>query len=61
MEQILTTLCDSICLILEAISRFDLSQVDPNRLAEIGQVYADMGRIVYTFINVLVVIFGGAQ
>ena len=58
MEQIMTAICDSIIAILTAISQFDIMAVDQTRLAEFGQIFADAGRIVYRFIEILIVVFG---
>ena len=56
MEQLMTTICNSIWLILEAISKFDIMAIDQQRLAEMGQVVADTARIIYRFIDILIVI-----
>ena len=58
MEQILEAICNSIYLILEAVSKFDIMAVDQQRLAEAAQMAADAARIVYRFIDILIVIFG---
>ncbi|MBQ6264931.1 MAG: hypothetical protein IJK60_05720 [Clostridia bacterium] len=58
MEQIITALCDGIIAILTAISKFDITQIDPNRLAQAAQVTADVARIIYTAINIAVVVLG---
>lgn len=58
MEQIMTALCDGIIAILTTISQFDITQIDPNRLAQAAQVTADMARIIYTAINIAVVVLG---
>lgn len=58
MEQIMTALCDGIIAILTAISQFDITQIDQNRLAETGQIIADSARVVYRFIEILIVIYG---
>lgn len=57
MEQIFEAICNSIYLILEAISKFDITKVDTQRLAIAGQLTADAVRIVYRFIDILIVIF----
>ena len=58
MEQIMTAICDGIIAILTAISQFDITQIDPNRLAQAAQVTADIARIIYTAINIAVVVLG---
>ena len=58
MEQVMTTICNSIIAILTAVSQFDITQVNTQRLAEFAQIFADMGRAVFRFVNVLIVIFG---
>lgn len=58
MEQIMTTICNSIIAILTAISQFDITQIDPNRLAQAAQVTADLARIIYTAINIALVVLG---
>lgn len=58
MEQLMTTICNSIIAILTAISHIDITQIDQNKLAEMGQIIADSARVVYRFIEILIVIFG---
>ena len=54
----MTTICNSIIAILTAISHIDITQIDQNKLAEMGQIIADSARVVYRFIEILIVIFG---
>ena len=54
----MTALCNSIWLICEAISRFDIMAIDTQRLAAAAQLIADTGRIIYNAVNILIVIFG---
>ena len=61
MNEIMETICNSIIAILTAISQFDITAVNPQKLAYAAQVIADMGRIVYRIINILIVIYGGVK
>ena len=56
MADIWTAFCNSIWLILEAISKFDIRMVDETKLAQMGEVTAYLGRAVYHFIRILVII-----
>ena len=47
---------NSIIAILTAIAQFDITQVDPNKLAMAAQIQADLGRIAYHAIRVITVI-----
>lgn len=58
MSELMTTICNSIIAILTAISQFDITHIDPNRLAQAAQVTADLARIIYTAINIAVVVLG---
>lgn len=58
MDELMTAICDSICQILEALSRFNIMEVDQSRLAEMGQFTADAARIVIRFVEILIVVFG---
>ena len=58
MNEIMETICNSIIAILTALSQFDITQVNTQRLAEFAQIFADMGRAVFRFVNVLIVVFG---
>lgn len=45
METVLEALTNSLCLILEAISRFDIMAVDTNKIAMFYQAMYDAYRI----------------
>lgn len=58
MSELMTTICNSIIAILTAISQFDITLVDPQRLAMSAQVIADTARIIYRAVNIAIVVFG---
>ena len=56
MEQLMTTICNSIIAILTAISQFDIMAVDNNKLAVAAEVMAYCGRAVYHIIRMIEII-----
>lgn len=56
MADLWTTICNSICLILEAISRFDIMAVDTQKLALSAETIAHIGRAVYHLIRIIEII-----
>lgn len=54
MEQIFEALCNSLYLILEAISKFDVTQLDNTKFLMASQFIVDLVRTVIIFINIFV-------
>ena len=58
MEQVFMAMTDSIYQILDAVSKFDIREVNPQMLAMLWQVIADAGRTLYDFIVLMIIVFG---
>ena len=58
MEQIVQSMCNAIIVILTAVSQFDITKINPNKLAMLGQVVADAGRVIYIGIALIVKLLG---
>lgn len=56
MEQLMTTICNSIIAILTALSQFDIMAVDQNKLAQAAEVTAYLGRAVYHAIRIIEIV-----
>ena len=54
MEQVFEALCNSLYLILEAISKFDVTQLDNTKFLMASQFIADSVRLLIIFINIFV-------
>ena len=46
IDTLLATTSNSIFEILDALSKFDIRQIDPQKIAMLGQLFADSGRVV---------------
>jgi len=58
MAELMTTICNSIIVILTAISQFDIMAVDPQRLAFAAQIIADTARILVNAVSIFRVVAG---
>jgi hypothetical protein len=52
MDELMTTICNSIIAILTALSEFDIMAVNPNKLAVLAEATAYIGRAVYHLIRI---------
>ena len=54
IDTLLTTTSNSIYEILDALSKFDIRQIDPQKIAMFGQLFADSGRVVVDLARIII-------
>ena len=54
IDTLLATASNSIIEILRALSQFDIRQIDPQKIAMLGQLIADSGRVVVDLARIII-------
>lgn len=54
IDTLLATTSNSIYEILDALSKFDIRQIDPQKIAMLGQLIADSGRVVVDLARIII-------